>query len=84
MTGVRIVSCRSADLNMFQMKYNYNRELRITQIPMKEGAALGVWMICTRFEVYVCSYVEWPSMKVDQFFLEDDNQRRDFSSGYCS
>ena len=23
-------------------------------------------------------------MKVDQFFLKDDNQRRDFSSGYCS
>ena len=24
---------------------------------IKEGAALGIWMICTRFEVYVCSYV---------------------------
>ena len=23
-------------------------------------------------------------MKVDQFFLKDDNQRQDFSSGYCS
>ena len=22
-------------------------------------------------------------MKVDQFFLKDDNQRRNFSSGYC-
>ena len=35
---------------------------------MKEGAALGIWMIYTRFEVYVCSYVELSSMKVDQFF----------------
>ena len=24
MTGVRIVSCRSADFNMFQMTYKYN------------------------------------------------------------
>ena len=23
-------------------------------------------------------------MKVDQFFIKDDNQKRDFSSGYCS
>ena len=52
---------------------------------MKEGAALGIWMICSRFEVYVGSYVEKSSMKVDQFiFLKDDNQGRDFSSGYCS
>ena len=34
------------------------RGFRIAQIPMKEGVALGIWMICTRFEVYVCSYVE--------------------------
>ena len=33
---------------------------------MKEGAALGIWMICTLFEVYVCSYVQLSSMKVDQ------------------
>ena len=81
MTGVRIVSCRSADFNMFQMTYKYNSvssedfgSLKFP-IPMKEGAALGIWMICTRFEVYVCSYVELSSMKVDQFFPKDDNQR---------
>ena len=25
------------------------RGFQIAQIPMKEGAALGIWMICTRF-----------------------------------
>ena len=48
------------------------RGLRVAQIPMKEGTTLGTWMICTRFEVCVCSY-----------FLKDDNQTRDFSSRYC-
>ena len=38
---------------------------------MKKGAALWIWMKCTRFEVYVCSYVELSSMKVDQFFPKD-------------
>ena len=42
----------------------------MAQIPMKEGAVLGIWIICTQFEVCVCSYVEWSSMKVDQFFLK--------------
>ena len=37
----------------------------MAQIPMKEGAVLGIWIICTQFEVCVCSYVEWSSMKVD-------------------
>ena len=59
MTGVRIVSWRSADFNMFEMTYQcIFTGFRIAQIPTKEGAALGIWMICTRFEVYVCSYVE--------------------------
>ena len=36
-------------------------------------------MICTRFEVYVCSYVELSAMRLDQFFF-DDNQRQDFNT----
>ena len=61
-----------SDMQVYQCTF---RGLRIAQIPMKEGAALGIWMICTRFEVYVCSYVEQFSMRVDQFFLKDDDQR---------
>ncbi|CAH3122944.1 unnamed protein product [Pocillopora meandrina] len=45
----------SNDIRVYQCIF---RGLRIAQIPMKEGAALGIWMISTRFEVYVCSYVE--------------------------
>ncbi|CAH3155949.1 unnamed protein product [Pocillopora meandrina] len=45
----------SNDIQVYQCIF---RGLRIAQIPMNEGAALGIWMICTRFEVYVCSYVE--------------------------
>ena len=56
----------SNDIQVYQCIF---RGLRIAQIPMKEGAALGIWMICTRFEVYVCSYVEQSSKKFDQFFF---------------
>ena len=56
MTCVMIVSCRSADFNMFQMTYKYN------SLSSKDFGLLK---------------------KVDQFSLKDDNQRRDFSSGYC-
>ena len=45
----------SNDIQVYQCIF---RGLRVAQIPMKEGAAFGIWMICRRFEVYVCSYVE--------------------------
>ncbi|RMX47366.1 hypothetical protein pdam_00023734, partial [Pocillopora damicornis] len=37
----------SNDIQVYQCIF---RGLRIAQIAMKEGAALGIWMICTRFE----------------------------------
>ena len=55
MTGVRIVSCRSANVNMFQMTCKFisvsSEDFGLLKIPMKEGEALGIWMICTRFKV---------------------------------
>ncbi|RMX41407.1 hypothetical protein pdam_00013479 [Pocillopora damicornis] len=35
----------------FSYKNCIFRGLRIAHIPMKEGAALGIWMICPRFEM---------------------------------
>ena len=81
MTGVRIVSCRSADFNMFQItSYKYNsvssEDFGLLKFPWKKVQhSESGW-----FEVYVCSYVELLSMKVDRLFLKDDNQRRDFTS----
>ena len=45
MTGVSVVSCRSADFNMFQMTYKYNsvssEDFGLLKFPLEEGAALG-------------------------------------------
>ncbi|CAH3164138.1 unnamed protein product [Pocillopora meandrina] len=51
------ISLSQAKLKHYKLALCIFRGLRIAQIPMKEGAALGIWMICTRFEAYVCSYV---------------------------
>ena len=49
---------------------------------MKEGAALGIYAHDLRYMFKVAS--SSPPLSLIHFFLKDDNQRRDFSLGYCS
>ena len=88
MTGVRIVSCRSADFNMFQMTYKYNsvssEDFGSLKFPWKkvQHSESGWYAHDLRYMFVVTS--SSPPWRLINFFLKDDNQRRDFSSGYCS
>ena len=88
MTGVRIVSCRSADFNMFQMTYKYNsvssEDFGSLKFPWKkvQHSESGWYAHDLRYMFKVTS--SSPPISLIKFFLKDDNQRRDFSSGYCS
>ena len=88
MTGVRIVSCRSADFNMFQMTYKYDsvssEDFGSLKFPWKkvQHSESGWYAHDLRYMFVVTS--SSPPWRLINFFLKDDNQRRDFSSGYCS
>ena len=88
MTGVRIVSCRSADFNMFQMTYKYNsvssEDFGSLKFPWKkvQHSESGWYAHDLRYMVVVTS--SSPPWRLINFFLKVDYQRRDFSSGYCS
>ena len=88
MTGVRIVSCRSADFNLFQMTYKYisasSEDFGSLKFSWKkvQHSESGWYAHDLRYMFVVMS--SGPPRSLINFFLKDDNQRRDFSSGYCS
>ena len=88
MTGVRIVSCRSADFNLFQMTYKYisvsSEDFGSLKFPWKkvQRSESGWNAHDLRYMFVVTS--SCPPWRFINCFLKDDNQRRDFSSGYCS
>ena len=60
------------------------RGLRVTQIPWKkvQHSESGWYAHDLRYMFKVAS--SSPPLSLIHFFLKDDNQRRDFSLGYCS
>ena len=88
MTCVRIVSCRSADFNMFQMTYTYNsvssKDFWLLKFPWKkvQHSESGWYAHDLRYMFVVT--LSCPPWRLINCFLKDDNQRRDFTSGYYS
>ena len=87
MTGVRIVSCRSADFNMFQMTYKYNsvssEDFGSLKFPWKK-VQHSEYAYAHDLRYMVVVTLSSPLWRLINFFLIVDDQRRDFSFWFHS